>query len=83
MDKIKNMEHLRLQKELLQLQQMIGELRMRKEIHVIRRKMGITNILFPTVKQLLKTGIKTRIGKQLLSSTASVVAKKLFKKKSR
>jgi hypothetical protein len=83
MERIRTIEQLRLQKELLQTQQMIAELRMKRDIHLIKRKIGISGLVMPAVKQLFKTGVKTKVGKELLFSTAGMLAKKLFKKKSR
>jgi hypothetical protein len=83
MERIKSIEQLKLQKELLQLQQMITELRMKQDIHLIKRKMNVRGLVLPSIKQLLKTGVKTGVGKQLLFSTAKGIAKRLFRKKSR
>ncbi len=83
MERIRSIEQLRLQKELLEIQQMIAELRMKQDIHLIKRKMRVTSIVLPSIKHLLKIGAKTRAGKQLLFSTATALGKRLFKKKSR
>ena len=83
MEKIKNIQQLQLQKELLQLQQMIAELRMKKDLHSIKRKMNVTGLVLPSIKQLVKAGVNTKVGKQLLLTTATEVAKRLFRKKIR
>jgi hypothetical protein len=83
MERIKSIEQLRMQRELLQLQQMITELRMKQDLHLIKRKMGVRGFVLPSLKQLVKTGVKTGVGKQLLFSTATAIAKKLFRRKSR
>ena len=82
MERIKNIEQLRLQKELLQVQQLIAELRMKQDIHIISRKMRVTGIVLPTIKKLLKAGVKTGVGKQLLFSTVAAFGKRFFRRKS-
>jgi len=83
MERIRNIEQLRLQKELLQVQQLITELRMKQDIHLIRRKVRVTGIVWPSIKQLVKAGVKTGVGKQLLFSTATALGRRFFKRKSR
>jgi len=83
MERIRNIEQLRLQKELLKVQQLITELRMKQDIHLIRRKMRVTGIVLPTIKKLFKAGVKTGVGKQLLFSTVTALGKRFFKRKSR
>jgi hypothetical protein len=81
MERIKSIEHLRMQKELLQLQQMIAELRMQKEIHDLKRTVGLKNTLVSSIPGFVKTGMKTRIGKQLMYVIAGKLATRLFRRK--
>ena len=83
MERIKSMQQLRMQKELLQLQQMITELRMRQEIHDIKRKVKSPKAIISTLPAIFSAGIKTTIGKQILFSAGTKLAKKIFKRKSR
>ena len=81
MERIKSIEHLRMQKELLQLQQMIAELRMRKEIHEMRRKVALPKLIISSLPTIVSAGIKSPVGKQLLFSAGTRLAKKIFKRK--
>jgi len=81
MERIRSIEQLRMQKELLQLQQMIAELRMRKEIHEMRRKVALPKLIVSSLPSIVSAGIKTPIGKQLLFSAGTKLAKKIFKRK--
>ena len=81
MERIRSIEHLRMQKELLQLQQMIAELRMRKEIHDMRRKVALPKLIISSLPSIVSAGIKTPVGKQILFSAGTKLAKKLFRRK--
>jgi len=81
MERIRSIEQLRMQKELLQLQQMIAELRMRKEIHEMKRKVTLPKLIVSSLPSIVSAGIKTPIGKQLLFSAGTKLAKKIFKRK--
>ena len=83
MERIRSIEQLRLQKELLEIQRMIAELRMKQDIHLLKRKVRVTNFVLPSIKQLLKLGVKSGGGKQLLFSTVVALGKKMFSRKSR
>ena len=78
MEKIKTIEQLRAHKELLQLQQMITELRMKKEIHELKGRFSLKQILLPSVKRLMMAGVNSGVGKQFLFSTAAKIAKRIF-----
>jgi hypothetical protein len=79
-EKINSIEQLRMQKELLQLQQKIAELRMKKEFHELKDRMSVRNLILPSLSGIMKAGLGTNIGKQLLFSTATKFTRKIFKK---
>jgi hypothetical protein len=81
MEKIKSIEQLRAQKELLKLQQMIAELRMKKEVYELRERASLRNNIIPTIGGLLRSGVTSTVGKQLLFSTATKLVKRVFRRK--
>ena len=81
MERIRSIEQLRMQKELLQLQKMIAELRLKKDVYELKRKAGIRNTLTSTLRGIVSAGIKTPIGKQILFTIGGKVASRLFKRK--
>jgi len=81
MEKINSIEQLRLQKELLHLQQMIAELRMKQEIHELKGRFSIRKNLLPAMNGIFMAGVNSGIGKQLLFSTASKVVKSIFRRR--
>jgi hypothetical protein len=83
MERIKTIEQLRLQKEILEVQRLIAELRIKKEFQELRGRFSITRNLLPSVGGLVKAGLTTAVGKQLFYSTATKLVKRIFRKKKR
>jgi len=81
MEKIKSIEQLRAQRELLKVQQMIAELRVRKEMYELKKGLRISNNFLPAINGLMRGGFSSTVGKQLLFSTATKLAKRIFRKK--
>ena len=83
MERIKTIEQLRLQKEILEVQRLIAELRMKKEFQELRGRFSVTRNLLPSVGGLVRAGLATTVGKQLFYSTAAKLVKRVFRKKKR
>lgn len=75
------MQQLKMQKELLQLQRMIGELRMKKDVHELRSRFQLSKNLVPSIAPMIKNGLTGAVGNSIVGLVATKLVKKLFRRK--
>jgi hypothetical protein len=83
MERIKSLEQLRMQKELLQLQQMITELRIKKDVVTLRKRFRPSANLVPIATTIWNHGIKNNLTRGVLGTMVNQVGKFVKKKRKR
>ena len=80
MKKIKSIEEVRLQQQLLLYEKQLAELKMKKKFYDLQNQLGLSDGNHFSFMRLMKTGIKSRMGKQIILTAAWKLARKFFKK---
>jgi hypothetical protein len=83
MERIKSLQQLRMQKELLQLQQMITELRIKKEVTTIKKRFRPSANLVPIATTIWRNGLKNNLERGVLGTVMKQVGKFIKKSKKR
>jgi hypothetical protein len=83
MKKIKSIEEVRLQQQLRLYEKQLAELKMKKKFYDLQNEFGISNDNHFSFIRLMKTGVRSRVGKQLILTAAWKLARKFFKKRAK
>ena len=83
MEKIRNIQELRMQRELLELQQMISELRVKKDVDSIRQRFRLKNNIVPFAATLVKNGIKNNVVRGVFQMASDNLGKIIKQKRKR